>query len=165
MESKRRRQWRLRLSYLPLPPAHAGATFLNWTHSRKLLEAAIAVEQQSSAPAAEPPRRPLPEWQALEAAEQRLQAKLHKFGLDMYVMEGDGNCQVWCKCRWGLGMGRQKSQPFLDDCPARVYIGVLATPSPQTPLLVATALPTHPHPRRVTIVGAGSSLAALSAVA
>ena len=60
------------------------------------MEAAIAAEQQSipeesdAAPAA---GRPLAEWQEVEAAEQRLQKKLGKFRLDMYVMEGDGNCQ------------------------------------------------------------------------
>ena len=33
------------------------------------------------------------EWDAVAAAEERLQRKLYKFQLQLFVMEGDGNCQ------------------------------------------------------------------------
>lgn len=63
---------------------------MNWTMSRKLLEVAIAAEQQTI-PEEEP--APVNEWDAIGIAERRLQAKLYKFKLENFIMEGDGNCQ------------------------------------------------------------------------
>ena len=57
---------------------------MSWTASRKMLEVAIAAEQQT-----------IPEeWDGWVAAEERLQRKLRKFGLSMWVMEGVGFWQA-----------------------------------------------------------------------
>lgn len=72
---------------------------LQWTDSRKLLEAAIAIEQiQPMEPIPEaPPRGGFWGWDdgsaALQEQEQRLQGRLFKLKLEHCVMEGDGNCQ------------------------------------------------------------------------
>lgn len=66
----------------------SGGPALEWTESRKLLEAAIAVEQVL------PSMDPALQYRAdLMAEEERLLARLYSLGLDMEVQEGDGNCQ------------------------------------------------------------------------
>jgi hypothetical protein len=64
------------------------ASGLEWTESRKLLEAAIAVEQVL------PSMDPALQYRVdLMAEEERLLARLYDLGLDMEVQAGDGNCQ------------------------------------------------------------------------
>ena len=61
---------------------------LEWTTSRKLLEAAIAVEQLH------PSLDPALAWrQDVAAQERRLVDRLTSLGLYMAVQRGDGNCQ------------------------------------------------------------------------
>lgn len=68
----------------------APSSGLEWTESRKLLEAAIVFEQVD--PKVDPAGQHA--WRAdLAAAEWRLAARLHTLGLDMAVQAGDGNCQ------------------------------------------------------------------------
>lgn len=75
------------------PPVPTGAQFLAWTQSRKLLEVAIAAEQQRTPEQQAPqstwwPGAAADEWQAVAAAEERLRRRLNKFKLDLFVMEG-----------------------------------------------------------------------------
>ena len=66
------------------PPQHG----LEWTNSRKLLEATIAFEQLDTS------IDPMLHYrQDVEAQERRLVARLNALGLDMAVQRGDGNCQ------------------------------------------------------------------------
>ncbi|KAI3426931.1 hypothetical protein D9Q98_006875 [Chlorella vulgaris] len=91
---------------------------LQWTESRKLLEAAIAMEQLE--PAVPPTIHE--EWStgrgwagvevsAVQAEEARLQQRLWKLKLEHYVMEGDGNCQFRA-VSFGL-YGTQKHHGFV----------------------------------------------------
>lgn len=75
-----------------------GAAGLRWTESRKILEAAIAIEQQTS-----PADLVLHYRQDLQAQEQRLVNRLHTLGLEMEVQAGDGNCQFrsLSRCLYG----------------------------------------------------------------
>ncbi|EFN56859.1 hypothetical protein CHLNCDRAFT_144480 [Chlorella variabilis] len=71
---------------------------LKWTDSRKLLEAAIGMEQMQPIPENTPPASNGWGWgqgqgPGLEAEEARLQERLFKLKLEHYVMEGDGSCQ------------------------------------------------------------------------
>ena len=61
---------------------------LQWTESRKLLEAAIMIEQ------VEPSTDPYSYYrQDLVTQESLLNSRLSSLGLDMVVQKGDGNCQ------------------------------------------------------------------------
>ena len=62
------------------------ATALRWTPSRIGLESAINAEKAKDRGNSEPD---------LLQAETRLHKRLEKLRLDMHVVKGDGNCQVW----------------------------------------------------------------------
>jgi hypothetical protein len=71
----------------PLAPAK-----LEWTASRMVLEAAIAIEQQ--APAASPFDSGAPAWRDdLVQQERRLDSRLRRLGLEALRQTGDGACQ------------------------------------------------------------------------
>jgi hypothetical protein len=75
-----------------------GEPGLAWTESRKLLEAAIAVEQVEPQPLPDPSLQ----WREdLAAQEYRLYDRLNSLGLDMVLQFGDGNCQ-FRSLSWGL---------------------------------------------------------------
>ena len=81
------------------PPPHAGGG-LEWTQSRKILEADLAVAQRLATSASAQTEA----WwdpAAWESGELVLQRRLHQLNLDMLVMEGDGNCQ-FRSCSFGL---------------------------------------------------------------
>lgn len=71
------------------------AAGIHWTESRKLLEAAIATEQQF------PRTDPVDYRHDVVAQEQRLNSRLYSLGLEMCVQKGDGNCQ-FRSLSWGL---------------------------------------------------------------
>jgi len=70
-----------------MPNSEAG---IEWTDSRKLLEAAIAVEQQFPSIGSDPS---FMYREDVAAQEGRLVSRLGSLGLDMSVQLGDGNCQ------------------------------------------------------------------------
>lgn len=99
------------------PPVHGaggGASGLQWTESRKILEAAIAIEQQTA-----PSDPALHYRQDLQAQEQRLVNRLYSLGLEMEVQAGDGNCQFrsLSRCLYGTPVHhafvRQKAVAYI----------------------------------------------------
>lgn len=94
---ERRQSMRQEASPLASPPGTAGGApgggGLQWTESRKLLEAAIGMEQMQSIPEDASSRDGGVWGPGLQAAEARLTSRLFKLKLEHCVMEGDGNCQ------------------------------------------------------------------------
>jgi hypothetical protein len=82
------------MSLAPPHPKHSqsapagGSSGLQWTESRKLLEAAIMLEQVDPSIASPSYYR-----QDLATQENLLVSRLGRFGLGMVVQKGDGNCQ------------------------------------------------------------------------